>query len=51
MARPAHPLRSRYITLGLITPDPYLSAGPLTADQMDERGFHSAAAAKRKGRF
>lgn len=43
-----HPIRRRYIAAGLITPDPYLSKGPLTADEMDARGFHAAAAAKRK---
>jgi hypothetical protein len=41
-------LRQRYIAAGLITPDPYLEAGPLTADEMDARGFHAAAHAKRR---
>ena len=43
-----HPLRRAYIEKGLITPDPYLSMTPLTADEMDVRGFHAAAHAKRR---
>ena len=41
------PLRQRYIDAGHITPDPYLNRPRLTSDEMDEQGFHAAAAAAR----
>lgn len=49
MRKPKAPsaTRLRYIETGLITPDPYLNRPRLTPDEMDEQGFHAAAAAAR----
>jgi hypothetical protein len=44
---PVSDTRERYIASGLITPDPIRSAPPMSADELDERGFHSAARAVR----
>lgn len=50
MRKPKAPsaTRQRYINSGLITPDPVRSRAPLNADELTERGFHSAASAVAK---
>jgi hypothetical protein len=46
---PVSPLRQRYIAAGLITPDPYLSQPPMTADEMIAAGYWAAGEAKQRG--